>query len=286
MKYVKYRIEFAIFLLIEFIFRAIPLELVSGFSGRSWRLLAPFTPRHRRAIAQMRLALPEKSERECDAIARDMWENLGRNFGEFFHLDAILNSGRVSTTVMDVAPEVFTGQAASVVCGCHLANWELLTMAGIKSGFMPTSVYQRMANPLVDKRVLARRAPFYPGGLLAKSPVAGARLLRGLKTGGCLAILADLRESTGVAVPFFGRLAPSTEFPALAAVITGAPVVAMHAERLPGVRFKISCERIPVQTTGDRAADVAALTAAIQAYFERAIRANPSQWMWAHRRWG
>ena len=56
--------------------------------------------------------------------------------------------------------------------------------------------------------------------------------------------------------------------------------------REPGVRFRLSMERVEVPKTDDRNADVQAATANLHAAFERTIRAKPEQWMWAHRRWG
>ena len=52
-----------------------------------------------------------------------------------------------------------------------------------------------------------------------------------------------------------------------------------------GARFSIKTEPVALQRTGDRDADVAAATAALQATYERFIREAPEQWMWAHRRW-
>ncbi len=282
---IKYHIEFAVYLFIEFIFGAIPLEAVSTFSGKGWRLFAPLSSRHQRAIDNLRAAFPEWSRAHCDAVARDMWENLGRNFGEFFHLDEIYASDRVDATATSDVSSVLHGKAPGIACAAHQSNWEVTSMGPVKAGFRPVSIYRRMSNPYVDARVLKARAPYYPGGLMPKGAAAGARALRSLKKGGELAILADLRDSVGVAVPFFGRPAPSTPFPARAALILGVPLIAVLNERLPGVRFKITFEKIDVRDTGDTEADVVAATAALQAVFERSIRAHPEQWMWAHRRW-
>src|SRR5579884_1699174 len=91
----RYAVEYAGFRLIAAICATLPIELASGISGWLWRNIAPFFERHRRALAHLRLALPETSEPEREAIARAMWEQLGRTFAEFFHLHELAQSDRI-----------------------------------------------------------------------------------------------------------------------------------------------------------------------------------------------
>jgi KDO2-lipid IV(A) lauroyltransferase len=107
-----------------------------------------------------------------------------------------------------------------------------------------------------------------------------------VRDGGVLATMADLRDRKGVMVPFFGRMAPTSTFPALVARMTGAPLFAVEIVRRPGVRFVIALRAIEVPRTAERQADIEAATASLHAAFEDFIRRNPEQWMWAHRRWG
>jgi KDO2-lipid IV(A) lauroyltransferase len=43
-----------------------------------WRWIAPYNRRHKRALANLERAFPEKTPEERERIARAMWENLGR----------------------------------------------------------------------------------------------------------------------------------------------------------------------------------------------------------------
>ena len=147
-----------------------------------------------------------------EEIARGMWENLGRTFAEFFHLDRIFNSGRIEFESREIV-ESLRGHGRGVACGLHLGNWEILTQSGMLMDWRPAGVYQRLANPFVDRYVNAMRAPYYLGGLMEKSPRTAVALLRYAREGGTVALLADHRESRGIASPFFGRPAPSTSKP-------------------------------------------------------------------------
>ncbi len=284
-KRLRPRIEYVAFLALAGIIRALPLESASRGSGAGWRLVAPRLHRHQRALDNLAEAFPEKTPAEVQRIALDMWDNLGRTFAEFFHLDEIVNGDRVQLERPDMFEALRVRGGGMVACGLHMANWEITALAALRVGKRPAGVYQQITNPLVDRYVNAIRAPFYPGGLLEKSPRTARALLRYAREGGCAAFLADQRERRGVEADFFGRPAPSATFPALVARAADAPIYVVRVARHKGVRFSLRFEQVAVAHTADREADVAAATRAVQATFERMIREAPEQWMWAHRRW-
>ena len=280
----RYRLEYAAFRLLQAAILALPLEAASRGSGRVWRLIAPHLYRQKRALDNLALAYPDMPLEERKKIATDMWENLGRTFAETFHLKKIMAEGRIRFEPQEQLDEMARG-GPCVVCGLHLGNWEFVAYAGKLMGAPFTGVYQRLSNPYVDAATLKLREPLYEGGLLPKTPVTARTLLKKAKEGGYPAFLADLRDDRGAAVPFFGRPALSSIFPALLARTAGLPLYAGAAFRLPNVHFTIRAERVPIPQTNDREADAVAATAALQAQFEAFVREAPEQWMWGHRRW-
>ena len=281
----RYRLEYIVFRAAQAAATALPLEAVSLSSGLAWRLLAPHLHRQERALRNLELAYPELSLKERKRIAAAMWENLGRTFGEAFHLREIAAQNRVRFEPMEQLDEIIR-EGPCVVCGLHLGNWELVAYASKLMGAPFTGVYQRLSNPLVDEETRKLRAFLYEGGLLPKTPVSARALMKTAKSGGYPAFLADLRDDNGAAVPFFGAPALATVFPALLARKTGLPLYAGAAFREPNVRFVIRAARVEVPHTSDHAADAVAGTAALHAQFEAFIRQAPEQWMWAHRKWG
>lgn len=279
------RLEYWGFLLVAATARAIPLDAASAISGKIWRLLAPRLRRHARARANLAASLPEIPEERREEMLRDMWENLGRTFGEAFHLDTIWEE--TDRFVIHQQPEALEAvrKGGCVVVGLHQGNWEIASMVGLREGLHVAGVYQKLKNPLVDRYITRMRAPYYPAGLYSKGHDAVLKLMRVLKSGGGIGVLGDLREHKGVEVPFFGRLAPSTPFPALMARTLNIPLIAAQVIRLEGAHFTLRTVVVPVPRTGDKDADVLAGTAALQAQFEAWIREHPEQWMWAHRRW-
>jgi KDO2-lipid IV(A) lauroyltransferase len=278
------RLEYLGFRVLQAAATALPLEVASWSSGLAWRLIAPRLHRQARVLKNLKLAFPELSDRDRKRIAAAMWENLGRTFGESFHLRKIAADERISFEPKERLEEMIRG-GPCVVCGMHLGNWEVVGYTGKLMGASFTAVYQRLNNPLVDEESRKLRAFLYDGGLLPKTPVTARALMKAAKSGGYPAFLADLRDDNGAAVPFFGKPALSTVFPALLARKTGLPLYAGAAFREPNVRFVIRVERVEIPHTDDPAADAVAGTAALHAQFEAFIRQAPEQWMWAHRKW-
>jgi len=284
----RYRIEDLGFVCAGAIIRALPLTLASWLSGQIWRALGPLiSGRHQRTLANLAMAYPALSDRERHAIARSMWENLGRTFAESFRLDEIAASQRIELGNPDALIGPQDAQQGIILCAPHQANWEIAVLAiTARTSRKPAGVYQRIKNPLVDARVRTMRRSLYPGGLYPKNSQTARQLIRIAREGGTLAMLADQRDFHGTRVPFFGQPAPSTPFPAMVARTYGLKLFAGRIIRMPGVRFRIDLVEIDVPKTHDKDANISAATAALQSEFERTIRERPEQWMWSHRRWG
>jgi Kdo2-lipid IVA lauroyltransferase/acyltransferase len=284
-KGLRLRLEFAALWLGAALARATPVQAATWLSGKLWRFVAPHLIRQKRALANLEFAYPEKSPRERQAIAAAMWENLGRTFAESFYIKALTESDRIVFEPAEGFDEAARGAKPFIVCGLHLGNWEILAHGGQRLGVSLIGVYQRMSNPHVEALIRRIREPLYKAGLTPKTPMAARALLRAIKQGASPCFLADLRDDNGPSVPFFGRPARSTVFPALLARRTGVPLYAGAAFRRPGSRFSIRIAPISVPRTADSAADALSATQALQRQYEAFIREAPEQWMWAHRKW-
>jgi KDO2-lipid IV(A) lauroyltransferase len=266
--------------------RALGPDRASAMMGALWRRAAPLNKRHARARANIAAHLPDLPEGEIDRLLDRMWDNLGRTLAESFHIAALVGERErftIDAGTMDAIARAKAGGAVFV--SLHQGNWELASPLLHVQGLPVAGVYQRIRNPLIDERASAARAPFYALGLHAKGAETARRLLRIIGDRGTVTIMADLRDLSGIMVPFFGDGAPSTVFPALLARGRNVPLFAGSVQRVNGATFRITTREIPVPRTANRDDDIRAATASIQAVFEEFIRAEPSQWMWGHRRW-
>lgn len=262
-----------------------PPDAVIRLSGAIWYLIAPRLKRHQRAEQHLARAMPELSAEQRQDILRKMWRHLGMTFAEAVELDRLsLEPGRMRISEETRALTKRISEEPAVLASLHMGNWEAATWAAKLCGVRCAGVYQQVRNPYVERMLIAFRSPFYPGGLHSKGTDAVRQLIRALQKGTSVAMMADLRELRGISVPFFGREAPSTPFPATLARSHGVPLLAARVLRLAPGRFDVEIVEIPVPKTDSRTDDIREATAALQRQFELWIRAHPEQWMWAHRR--
>jgi len=111
-------------------------------------------------------------------------------------------------------------------------------------------------------------------------------ILRTMRANGHVGLLIDQKMNEGIPVPFFGRDAMTGTALASFALRYRCPLIPARIERLEGCRFRITAyPPLALPDSGDRKADIAALTATCTAIIESWVRQRPGQWLWLHRRW-
>jgi KDO2-lipid IV(A) lauroyltransferase len=264
----------------------LPIDLVSWTGGLIASAGSRYTRRNKRVMSNLAVAFPDLSEGERAGIARAMWRNYGRTVAESFIIDRIAaDPSRVELADEASVRTLLAGTKGAVFVGLHFGNWEVTIVPALRVGQQPVGIFNPLKNPEANRFLLKLRRGLYPGGLLPASRATVLKVARHVRNGGSVCMLADHRDRTGIAVPFFGRPAPSTTLPALLSVSYGSRLFAARVDRLSGARFRVHLEEIAVSRTGDKEADVRRTTAAIQETFERWIRARPASWLWCYKRW-
>jgi Kdo2-lipid IVA lauroyltransferase/acyltransferase len=267
-------------------FGALSVDRASAIGGWLGRTIGPRLGISRRALQNLRLAMPANSESENRRIVEGMWDNLGRSVAEFPHLDAICATGSERVEIVNgenIASLRDAGRPA-ILFGGHFANWEV--GPSIIHGLYGTSllsVFRASNNPWADRvlrrRMGARRA-------VAKGADGGRDLLRHLHRGGHVAMLVDQKMNDGVAVPFFGHDAMTAPAIARLALRFNCPIVPVRVERLNGSHFRFTVlPPIELADRRDTADNVHATLTRINAVIENWIVGRPEQWLWLHRRW-
>ncbi len=293
----QYKLEYGLFRLIVETVRLFPVDTSAEISGRIWKNIAPRTRRHKRALENLKIAFPDKSDDEREKIALSMWENLGRVMAETMQMDKILSdSKRVHLCPNSVLKYDSDEDAPIVVVSLHTGNWELTMSPLTAAGLNPGAVYRLVKNPYVDKYIRKIRTELYPGGLFAKGKARALGINAGQKTarklinyirkGGRLGVLCDLHDKQGLSVNFFGQNAKSTPMPAMMARKMGSRIWLMRCVRIGSkTQFRIELKELEIPHTADTKNDIFNITSNIQAQFEDWIRQYPEQWMWSNRRW-
>lgn len=242
----------------------------------------------RRARRQLAQAMPELSAAAQRRTVRRMFVHLARAALEVAHLPALLREparlgmGTAQRRVFDEA--LAEGRGVVAVTG-HLGNWELLAQLVAAAGYPVTTIAKPLYDPRLTHWVHRQRTAFGLGIIWRGAQSAAKDMLRVFRNRGILALLIDQDTRVeGTFVPFFGRPAYTPTAAASLALRFRAPVVMAWSERR-GTGYAMHCERLHYVPTGDTDADVMALTAAMTAKLESAIRAAPDQWVWMHQRW-
>ncbi len=258
--------------------------------GHGFYLLAP---QYRRlARRNLRIAFGDQySEPEIRALIRGHFRALGRNLLCGIKLPLMPTEEVESRITFEDQEHILNALAhGKGVIGAiaHLGNWELLSqIPSLVPGARLGTLFQPLGNPILNQHVIRRRAKANVA-LFDRSSGFYAPL-RHLREGGGVGILSDQHAGDrGLWCPFFGRLASTTNLPALFSLKTGAPIVPFGViPNGPGRWKVVYLEPIFPPESGKRDSNEAAIeiTAKVNQAIETLIRKQPEEWFWVHNRW-
>ena len=160
----------------------------------------------------------------------------------------------------------------------HFGNFEPAAIWLASHGLRWVAPVERIEPPELFAYLRARRGAGSVGGEMVPPP-SGRRVLNALRHGEVVAIAADRDVlGSGREVSFFGHPARVPDGPATLAVLTGAPVVVGTLRRTAPNRFAARTDLVAWTPTGNRRADVAALTQRITDVLADHIARAPEQW--------
>lgn len=176
--------------------------------------------------------------------------------------------------------EALAGGSGAIAVLPHTGNWDAAGAWIATERIRIVSVAEELRPPRLFELFLRHRREIGMEiiGLSGNGGV-GRRLAAELADGAFVALVADRDlNGRGVEVEMFGRARSLPAGPALLSLTSGAPllVCALSTTRR-GWRIVIE-PPLTFEPTGDRRADVTALTRAVAVRFEAAIAANPADW--------
>nr|WP_255431449.1 lipid A biosynthesis acyltransferase [Brevundimonas sp. M20] len=282
-----WRLEGAGFAAFVGLMRMLGVERASNVGGALLRALGPKVGTHKTVTRNLRIAFPDMSKTEREALALEAWERIGRSFAETAVMDQLTPaSGRLEIVGKERLEAIRDSGKPVVFVSGHLSNFEVMAAVLVASGAPVQVTYRAANNPYVDRQIRDARAR-YGIKLFAPKGGDGAReLLAGLERGESVALLNDQKFSEGPEVTFFGQPVNAAPGPSRLALRFGTVMQPISVVRLPGVRFRVTAhEPIEVPSTGDRQADIARGVQAITTFVEDRVREVPEDWFWVHKRW-
>ena len=275
------------------LFQALPLRLVARLGraggGLAWWLDA----RHRRVARENLTACfgGEKSRREIRALAREHFRRLGENYC------GAVKTGAMSPEALrphfefagaEKIPNRAAGQGprSCIVAIGHFGNFELYARFGqFVPVFQCATTYRGLRQPSLNRLMLALRER--SGCRFFERRKEGAALKAAMsETGLLLGLLADQHAGDrGLWLPFFGRDCSTSTAPAVFALRYACPLHTAICYRvgLAQWRIEVGDEILTRENGGPRPTE--AITRDMNRAFEAAVRRDPANWFWVHRRW-
>ncbi|KRB87897.1 LpxL/LpxP family acyltransferase [Noviherbaspirillum sp. Root189] len=246
-------------------------------------LFATVRSRRKITLTNLRLCMPEISERERHNIARKHFQGYARSVLErgilWWGSDARLK--RLLVIEPGVPLEAIASGPTILLC----PHFVCLDVAGVAVMLESAlcSIYTRQQNQVFDEALRKGRTRFRPVKLFSRAE--GVKpIIRAMREGLPFFMLPDMDfgEKDAEFVPFFGIPAATLTAPARIAAATGAKVIPVIATFLPGyrgwrVRFFPAWENYP-------GTDMVAATRHMNAFIEDRVREAPSEYFWAHKR--
>jgi KDO2-lipid IV(A) lauroyltransferase len=269
------------------IFRMLPLERATRLAHVLFSLMGSRSSKHNRVMGNLHVAFPDKSRRECNRLARDIFGHAGVAFAEIVHLANIWKERdrRLEFVVSEEIRFLRERGRPAVLVTAHVGAWTLTGFNAEHFGFPVSIVYWAESNPYVRDIMLRLRSAL-PVRLL---PQEGSlrSLIHELSQGASVGLGSDGRLDAGEMIPFFGHDMATNTVPARLALRFDCELIPTRAQRLPGGRYRITMYA-PVRPD-DPAASVAEqaanMTAKLNVQFEQWIRETPGEWLCMRRRW-
>ncbi|MGE5227111.1 MAG: phosphatidylinositol mannoside acyltransferase [Planctomycetaceae bacterium] len=281
---VKERIAFRAFATMAWLGRTLPTH--TGRMLFTWAGTAAYhlLPRVRAVVAanQARVLGREPADPLVQASTREAFRRYARYWFDAFDVvdwsDEWIEEAYVFEGYDRMQAAVAKGDGVIAVLP-HMGNWDAAGRALQARGLPVVSVAENLRPPRLFELFLRHREALGMQIIGLGEGTVGRQLATVLSEGRLVALVAD-RDLTGrgVEVEMFGGTRRLPAGPALLAISSGASVLVASIYQTP-TGWRCVLEDLPeVPRTGDRRADVVALTQAIAEAFEKVIAASPADW--------
>ncbi len=278
---------------IEMVLNIIPESWARAF-GRFLGRLGWIISKDRREAVTENLTTAFGNEKSSDWIRKTAFksfEHVGLLIVEFFLIrrwghkeiaERIIIQGK-----SDYDLAMMPGNHGICLLTSHFGCFEVSAATTKFLGFRTNLFATGLKNPFLNRYVFSRAGK---DAEIRTFPHKGVvkDLIQLLKNGELLAMLADQRgdPERGVFVNFFGTQAPANEVFAKLTIEGRARILPICTYRLDNGKYLSTLgPDIEFDPTGDRQADLIALSQKFHDLFETWLRTNPEQGFWLQRKW-
>jgi KDO2-lipid IV(A) lauroyltransferase len=278
--------------LISMMLHSFPVEVNLRTAQFLGTLLYHADKKHRdRALSNLHRSFPEMTQKQCERLARRSQQDLVKLAVEVLFTTRLI---RIDTwakyidlnNFREVVGLLLRKDQGLIMLTGHYGNWEILGYLLATLGFNTTSVARPLDNPYVNEWLLGVRER--QGQRIVAKTGATDEVIDVLSKNGTVCFIADQNAgSKGIFVDFFGRKASTYKSIGLIAMQYKVPVVIGYARRdRERFRFTVGVQDIIYAKDWDDQPDpLRYITQRYTKAIEEMVCAEPSQYLWVHRRW-
>jgi Kdo2-lipid IVA lauroyltransferase/acyltransferase len=231
----------------------------------------------------------EKTRVEIRALARENFRRLGENYACAIKT-AAMTPAQLRPYFEFVGVEKIlkfqtnSGPQSRIVAIGHFGNFELYARFGqFVPVFKCATTYRGLRQPALNRLMQSLRerseCRFF------ERRTEGAALRAGMTdTGLLLGLLADQNDGH-LRLPFLGHECSTSNAPAIFALRYHCPLHTAICYRVGPAHWQIEVgDEIPTRENG-QPRSVAAIMGDVNRAFEAAVRRDPANWFWVHKRW-
>jgi KDO2-lipid IV(A) lauroyltransferase len=286
---IKHRLEYFGYTAVEKFVLSVPDQRMVGVA-RFFAFLTFFILRIRRkdSINNLKSVFAHKDEKWFKITAYFSYLHFAMLILEFMKMArmslANLRHKFRNVDLGDLVREVNAENGAVMISG-HFGNWELAMGYFYLQGIRSAVIQRKQRNILVDNKMKQLREKWgmeilYPKGAVDASITA-------LKNGKMIGLLGDQDAGkNGIFISFLGREASTNVGAAVLHLKTGAALYLGICTRISACCFDFKAHKIqnfPEKVVNSP--NIEKVTTAFTHYLEKAVRKNPHQYFWMHRRW-
>jgi lauroyl/myristoyl acyltransferase len=271
--------------------QALPLPLAARLGRAGGGLAFRLDARHRRvALSNLTMCFGhEKSPAEIHDIARENFRRIGENFTSAVKT-AVMTPEQLRPHFDFVGVEKIlkfqadNGPQSRIVAIGHFGNFELYARFGqFVPVFKCATTYRGLRQPALNRLLQSLRETSACRFFERRTEGAALRACM-TDTGLLLGLLADQSDGQ-LRLPFLGHDCATSNAPAIFALRYHCPLHTAICYRIGPARWVIEAgDEIPTRENG-RPRSVAAIMGDVNRAFEIAVRRDPANWFWVHKRW-
>jgi KDO2-lipid IV(A) lauroyltransferase len=272
---------------------AVPMRIRAALFELAMLLVWAVDARHRKiGRINLRIAFPEMGDREAARIVRICYMRMGTAAAEFVHIPKmgrkyVEDHIRIEGVENIRQSERELGLGVLALTG-HFGNWELSSHTYGTLIAPAAFIVRPVADSVWDRIVTERRE--WAGNRVIRKFDSAKEVMREIRRGTMVGILIDqnVDRHKGVLVDLFTKKAYTTDGIARMALALRTNIHPAFIFRHPEKKFHHTLRfgpAIPMDPNAPREEEVIRLTRRCNEELEKAIREDPTQWLWFHRRW-